>query len=193
MKKQVAALFLRSDSGYKKFDNVDCYDADRDATTFNGSMPVIAHPPCRAWGILSHMANPAEGEKELAVFAIEKVRANGGVLEHPSGSRIFKNHLPDVDEFDDEYGGYTILIDQFDFGHIAHKPTKIYICGCDASILPELPAKNTSEATRSITGFTIKVHGRYLKRCTQYQREYTPEVLMLWLIDVAILCSKDNQ
>ena len=185
---KVAALFLRYDSGYKKLSVVDCYDADRDAKTFQGGLPVIAHPPCRAWGVLSHMAKPLPGEKELALFAIDKVRENGGILEHPSGSRLFKKHLPDVGEFLDEYGGYTIEIDQFDFGHVAHKPTKLYICGVPAGDIPPLPPVRTEEATRSITGFTIKVHGRYLKRCTQYQREYTPPKLIEWLVETAILC-----
>lgn len=176
--KKYAALFVREDSAYKDRGAWDAYDAKRDATTYSDSLPVVAHPPCRAWGQLSHMANPAPGEKDLAFFAIEQVRRCGGILEHPKGSRLFKSHLPDVGDLPDEFGGYTILIDQFDFGHVAHKPTKLYLCGI--SELPPLPPRRMEEATRSITGFTIKVHGKYLKRCTQYQREYSPEALIDW-------------
>ncbi len=178
-----AALFVRDDSGYKER-ACDAYDIGRDALSYSGNLPVVAHPPCRAWGMLSHMANPREGEKELAFFAINKVRECGGIIEHPRGSRLFGNYLPDVGEFPDEFGGYTIEIDQFDFGHVAHKPTKLYICGVPYSKLPALPEKNTSKAVRSITGFTIKVHGKYVKRCTQKEREYTPEKLIDWFEDV---------
>ena len=60
----IAILFARDDSRYKDFNVYDVYDINRDARTFCKKMPVIAHPPCRAWGMLSHMANPREGEKQ---------------------------------------------------------------------------------------------------------------------------------
>ena len=86
----IAVLFARDDSRYKDFNMYDVYDIDRDARTFCKKMPVIAHPPCRAWGMLSHMANPREGEKQLAYLALAQVRLNGGILEHPAGSRLWK-------------------------------------------------------------------------------------------------------
>lgn len=173
------ALFVRKDSAYKKRDSWDVYDADRDALSFNAEVqPVVCHPPCRAWGRLSHMANPREGEAELALWSIDKIRQNGGILEHPSGSRLFGKHLPEVGETD-EYGGFTILIDQYDFGHVAHKKTKLYICGIDKTDLPMLPPEDKTlhycekGKLRSICG---NVKGT--TRCTQYQREYTPEKLI---------------
>ena len=86
----IAVLFARDDSRYKDFNVYDVYDINRDARTFCKKMPVIAHPPCRAWGMLSHMANPREGEKQLAYLALAQVRLNGGILEHPAGSRLWK-------------------------------------------------------------------------------------------------------
>src|SRR5690348_15539512 len=85
----VAILFARRDSVYKTLPDCDVYDIDRDARTFPGGMPVVAHPPCRSWGILSHMAKPAPGERELALWAVDRVRECGGVLEHPRGSRLW--------------------------------------------------------------------------------------------------------
>lgn len=170
-----AALFVRKNSAYKKRPDWDCYDADRDALTYTGWLPVVAHPPCRAWGVLSHMANPPVGEKEYAFFAIKTVRRCGGILEHPSGSRLFKKHLPDALDFPDEFGGFTIQIDQFDFGHVAHKKTKLYICGVDYHGLPKPPQRRTEHTDRSICGNVLGT-----KRCTQYQREYTPEALIDW-------------
>lgn len=176
----ISVLFARTDSRYKDFPFYDVYDIEKDARQFCKKLPVIAHPPCRAWGMLSHMANPREGEKQLAYFALAQVRLNGGVLEHPAGSRLWKEaNLPLVGEFPDEFGGFTIEIDQYDFGHVAHKKTKLYICGIDLKDLPRLPPPNTKPTDRSICG---NVKGT--KRCTQYQREYTPDLLIEFMTDI---------
>ncbi|MWL55341.1 hypothetical protein GQL84_23735, partial [Escherichia coli] len=58
----------------------DVFDIERDARTFAGGMPVVAHPPCRAWGRLRKFAKPRPDEKALALFAVAQVRAFGGVL-----------------------------------------------------------------------------------------------------------------
>jgi hypothetical protein len=178
----ISVLFARPDSAYKELEGFDVYDMERDARTFCSRKPVLAHPPCRAWGQLSHMANPREGEKQLAYLALAQVRLNGGVLEHPASSRFFKEANLPTGMFVDEFGGFTIEIDQFDFGHVAHKATKLYICGIDIKDLPELPPKNTSSTDRSICG---NVKGT--KRCTQYQREYTPPQLILWLKEICLM------
>jgi len=176
---KTAVLFVRGDSAYKRYNGLDVYDADRDALTFLGGMPVIAHPPCRAWGRLSHMANPRPGERELALFALDNVRAYGGVLEHPKGSKLWKEqNLPTGNETDG-YGGFTLEIDQYDFGHVAPKKTLLYIVGIDRGELPPLPPKNTATPTRSIAG---NIKGT--KRCTQYQREYTPDLLIEFLVTI---------
>jgi hypothetical protein len=183
----IAALFVREDSRYKAFPEIfDAYDINRDARGFDKDYPVLAHPPCRAWGMLSHMANPRPDEKDLAWFSLEKVRQNGGVLEHPKGSRFFKEAgCPEVGKGYDEFGGFTILIDQFDFGHVAHKMTKLYICGIKIEDLPELPPKNLNSTDRSICG---NVKGT--KRCTQYQREYTPDDLIKFMTKICLRIKK---
>lgn len=186
-------LFARNDSAYKKRQDWDVWDADRDALNFKGSDPVVCHPPCRAWGKLSHMATRVrKGEKELALWAIDKIRANGGVLEHPNGSRLFGSHLPHPNETDD-YGGFTVQIDQYDFGHVAHKKTNLYFCGIDRQQLPKLPDKDHSlhycekGHLRSICG---NVEGTV--RCTQYQREYTPDALIDYLQSVVEIIVKNK-
>jgi hypothetical protein len=174
-----AALFVRKDSSYKKRDVFDTWDIDRDALKFDGNEPVVCHPPCRAWGRLSHMATRVrEGEPELALWSIDLIRSNGGILEHPKGSRLFGKYLPNVGEID-EFGGFTILIDQYDFGHVAHKKTNLYFCGLTPEQLPDLPPEDTTihycekGKRRSIAG---NVKGT--TNCTQYQREYTPDKLI---------------
>lgn len=66
----VAALFVRRDSIYKALPGVDAFDFDRNALSFAGGMPVVAHPPCRSWGRLRAFVTPAPGERDLAIFAL---------------------------------------------------------------------------------------------------------------------------
>lgn len=86
-----AVLFVERNSIYKTFPGLDCYDEDRDARTFPGGMPVIAHPPCRLWGRLRSFSTAPESEKDLARFAVAMVRQWGGVLEHPAHSTLWKD------------------------------------------------------------------------------------------------------
>jgi len=194
MVKDFAALFVRSDSAYKKRFAFDAWDAERDALNYTGTGPVVCHPPCRSWGQLSHMAKPREGEAELSLWSIEMIRKNGGILEHPKASRLFKNHLPDVDHLPDEYGGFTILIDQYNFGHVAHKPTKLYLCGIEARQLPTLPdvydivPKHDRGPLKSMTG---QVSGT--ARATQYEREYTPDALIDYFESVLHIIKKNKE
>ena len=176
----IPVLFAREDSAYKKMPEFDVYDIKRDARNYTGQEPVIAHPPCRAWGRLSHMAKPRPDEKELALFSIDLVRKNGGVVEHPYGSRLWKHYgIPEFTEGTDDFGGYTVTIDQWDFGHVARKKTKLYICHLPVENLPPLPSKREGIPTRSIAG---NVKGTV--RCTQYQREYTPDALIFFMKEI---------
>ena len=47
--KTVAILCASRKTAYRDIPGVEIYDEDRDARTFPGGMPVIAHPPCRRW------------------------------------------------------------------------------------------------------------------------------------------------
>ena len=184
----IPVLFARGDSAYKKHDCFDVYDILRDARSYKGTHCVIAHPPCRAWGRLSHMAKPRPDEKELALFSVELVRNNGGIVEHPYGSRLWKHFdIPDGGLLTDDFGGYTITIDQWDFGHVARKKTKLYICGIPFDKLPKLPDKREGTPTRSIAG---NVKGTV--RCTQYQREYTPDSLMFFMKEICDRIEKER-
>jgi len=181
----IAVLFARQDSRYKQLKGYDVYDIDRDARNYNGSHPVIAHPPCRAWGRLSHMANPRPDEKQLAYFALEQVRKNGGVLEHPKGSKLWKEvPLPMPNEAPDKFGGFTILIDQYHFGHVARKWTHLYIVGIKPEEVPPIPFREGSP-WKTICGIT----GQPGRRCTQYEREYSPDGLIEFMTTI---CKKIN-
>lgn len=91
MLKTVHVLCTRSRTAYRFLPGVEFYDRRRDARTFPGGAPVVAHPPCRAWSAFCrHQAKPLPGEKELGLWCVEQVRKNGGVLEQPAHSLLWE-------------------------------------------------------------------------------------------------------
>ena len=46
----VAALFVETDGTYFGVPGVQPWDEPRDARTYAGPLPVVAHPPCQRWG-----------------------------------------------------------------------------------------------------------------------------------------------
>jgi len=183
---KAAVLFARSDSIYKQIEGLDVYDIERDARNFAGPYPVIAHPPCRAWGRLREQAKPRHDEKELARFAIDQVRKFGGVLEHPESSTLWADRgIPKpgqcVPGSKDEFGGWTLPIQQFWFGHKARKNTWLYICGVDPGSIPVIPLV-LGEASYLVT--TGKRTKKWKKEITKAEREHTPNELALWLVDL---------
>lgn len=144
----VAVLFARADSNYKALPETDVWDAERDARKWPGGCPVVAHPPCRAWGRLKHMANPRPDEKNLARLAVALVREFGGVLEHPARSELWAaQKLPQPGERD-QYGGWTLPISQYWWGHRAEKKTWLYIVGCEPRRIEFTDASALARMTR---------------------------------------------
>ena len=48
---RVAALYVDVNRGpYPSIEGVDVWGAERDATVYDGALPVVAHPPCGHWG-----------------------------------------------------------------------------------------------------------------------------------------------
>lgn len=188
--KKVAVLFCRSDSIYKKMPNVDVYDQQRDALTFPGGMPIVGHPPCRAWGQMRGLANPPPGERELAIWCINQIRANGGVLEHPRASLLWKEMNLPTGKKKDKWGGFSISVDQSWWGHRARKNTMLYICGIRPKDIPPIPMSlkviEFSISSNSKTRAYRRKHNLpYLAEVTKAEREHTPEKLAEWLIELA--------
>jgi hypothetical protein len=183
----VAVLFARSDSNYKALPGVDVWDIERDARKWPGGSPVVAHPPCRAWGRLRQFAQPRDGEKELAPWAVRQVRRFGGVLEHPAESTLWAHcGLPRPGQFPDEHGGWAMEIEQFHFGHRAEKATWLYVVGCDPDDLPAMPRRD-GKATHCVR--PTKAYPR-LPSITKAEREHTPPALAAWLVDLARRCKQ---
>lgn len=187
----VSILCVRADSIYKTLPNTDCWDAERDARNYQGPNPVVAHPPCRAWGCLRANAKPGPGEKELGPWAVGQVRKWGGVLEHPRASSLWKHcNLPRPGQGPDAYGGFSLDVEQFWWGHRAQKRTWLYIYGCKPGDVPAIPLK-LGKAPRVITN----VHGLragmpgYRKEVTKREREATPPAFAEWLVRLAARCT----
>lgn len=185
----IAALFVRPDSVYKTMPGVDPWDIERDARGFDGSCAVVAHPPCRAWGRLKHFAKPRPDEKQLAIFAVEKVRAVGGVLEHPEYSDLWSAaELPRPGEGSDSYGGWTLALDQLWFGHGARKRTWLYIVGVGPADIPRIPL--SLNYPTHVIGGSSSHRSRGLRHMKKADREHSPPEFAAWLVDLAKRCQK---
>lgn len=138
----VSVLFARADSVYKTLPGVDVWDQARDARNWPGGNPVVAHPPCRMWGRLRQFAHGTPEEKALGPWAVSRVREFGGVLEHPAYSMLWAHcGLPRPGQFPDDFGGWSIEIQQFHWGHRAEKATWLYIVGLDPADFPDMPQR----------------------------------------------------
>lgn len=184
----VAVLFARSDSIYKGSDLADVYDIERDARNYRGNLPVVAHPPCRAWGRLRHFAKPRSDEKDLALFAVDAVRRFGGVLEHPTASMLWPAAgLPRPGSGRDEFGGWSIQVPQFWWGHRAEKSTWLYIVGCAPADIPRIPLV-LGDAPCVLE--TQKKGPNRRPSISRPEREATPPAFAAWLLDLAQRCRK---
>lgn len=170
----IAVLFARRDSIYKTVPGLDVWDEDRDARKWPGGAPVIAHPPCRLWGRLHHLAKSSdiEAERALGLYAIGRVREFGGVLEHPEYSKLWKAGALPVPGSVDAWGGYTIMVRQSDWGHRAEKRTWLYVVGVGFCDLPAMPRQ------ASIAFGLVELMG-------QREREATPPAFAAWLVELA--------
>lgn len=184
----VAVLFARADSIYKTMPECDVYDIERDARTWPGGCPVVAHPPCRAWASLRHCAKPRDGEKDLALLAIGHVRRYGGVLEHPLLSTLWRVAVLPEPGHRDEFGGWTLIVDQHWFGHRARKRTRLYIVGCERGYyIPTMPLV-LGEATHTVGLWSGRDRARARPSISKPEFEATPPEFARWLVDLALRC-----
>lgn len=159
------------------------YDAARDARTYAGPWPVVAHPPCGPWSVMRHLSK--ETTADCAPHALKVVRRFGGVLEHPRGSTFFRT-LPKPGELPDEHGGYTLEVSQCDWGHPARKRTLLYVVGVPRGSIPALPPPR--EPTHWASGSRNAPRGPVppgIKVCSAQQRRRTPLAFAQWLLEIA--------
>jgi len=143
----IAALYIEPDGVYADLPHVDPWDEVRDARTYVGPHPVVAHPPCQRWGRFWHGSTRKPHQYRLGdddgcfAAALAAVRRWGGVLEHPKDSHAWTHfglvHPPRTGGWieADRLGGWTCCVWQGHYGHFSGKPTWLYACGV---ALPDL-------------------------------------------------------
>lgn len=179
----VAALYVHRKGPYPELVS-DWYDEHRDARSYAGSLPVVAHPPCGPWGRYAHRCKQ---DKSLALHALDVVRSVGGVLEHPSTSRLWAELDPI------EYHGgprYKLIeIEQYQWLHRAIKPTKLFVCCKNPWMMPVieqyLKRPPFPDSQRPDGGR----HSSQLEKLSKFQRCLTPRPLAEALVTVAAMCA----
>lgn len=177
----VAALYVDPTGPYPKIVR-DCWDESRDAKKYNGSFPVVAHPPCGPWGRLKFLNK--HQDPECGPEAVRAVRRFGGVLEHPQHSTLFKHcNLPRPGEPRDCWGGETYEIRQVAWGHRCEKITWLYIVGVEPRRVI-CGIRRGGIATHRITNGS---RGKtWLPRVGAREARLTPVELALWLVSLAL-------
>jgi hypothetical protein len=134
----VAALYVQTGGVYFDLEGVDPWDEARDARTYAGPWPVVAHPPCARWCRLAKFVQSRTGARvgdDGGTFAsaLEAVRRWGGVLEHPAWSMAFPAHglpTPAARGWTRTHcGGWVCEVSQAAYGHRAPKLTWLYYVG----------------------------------------------------------------
>lgn len=156
-----AALFVDVRGVYASADDVELWDLERDARTYAGRHPVVAHPPCATWCRLAGLVEARWGHKRgedggCFKSALASVRRWGGVLEHPAYSDawpafgLFKPPTGGGWVNADLQGGWTCYVEQSQYGHVAKKATWLFAHGTD---LPSLLWGHTpdNEVTASVS------------------------------------------
>jgi hypothetical protein len=122
----------------------------------------------------------------------------GGVVEHPEHSRLWDAlALPEPDEFADEFGGFTVAVDQCAWGHVARKRTWLYVVGVSRSVVIA-GIRTGGIPTHWIAAFRdhpgrprgSRASGKPcppgIKVCSAQQRRRTPPAFAQWLVGLAL-------
>lgn len=209
--KEIAALFVESNGVYTGLAHVDAWDRERDARSYAGPLPVVAHPPCERWGhfwyggLMRHKNGTRFKKGDdggCFAAAVAAVRYFGGVLEHPKGSGAwpaFKIPRPPSE------GGWipgpglgisndwTCCVYQGHYGHLALKPTWLYYVGSVAP--PELkwgkpagdfrPISAKSFRSKAERDAAVAAGWRHTPRLSTKQRAASPAPFRDLLLGIA--------
>lgn len=172
----IAALYVQTNGCYFGLPEVDPWDVRRDARTYAGPWPVVAHPPCQRWGRFWHGSTRKPHQFKLGddggcfEAALNAVRTWGGVLEHPADSQAWERfglqkpgrnlgwHVrkPGHSLGFHSRGSaweFTCYVEQGHYGHLSRKPTWLYACGIDP---PEL---NWARLPQRLHPVALELHG----------------------------------
>lgn len=195
---RIAALFVETDGCYFGLDGVDPWDITRDARLYAGPHPVVAHPPCERWGRFA-TGSPMQKQYTLGddggcfESALAAVNKFGGVLEHPAHSKAWEHFRllkPDGRGWRQEsYGKWFCQVEQGHYGHVARKPTWLYVVTMRNLYLQDmrwgpspqrLPAKRLKER-----GYESARRCGAVANQSHLQRQRTPIPFRDLLLDLA--------
>ena len=183
--RKIAALCVSHTSIYKKLPNIECWDQKRDAAKFSGGMPVVAHPPCRAWSAFTaHQTVDVEPEEmELGIHCCDMLKQNGGVLEQPAHSRLFQaGSLPEPGDAGSK-DLFSLQVDQSWWGYALKKGTWLCFSGVDPEFIELVMPTNRTDIPES-----KKLWNTFSK----HQRSTTTLWFAEWLCMVARASSKQQ-
>ena len=183
----IPVLFTQEKSNYDKIKLFDCYDIKRNALSFNGRVPLIAHPPCRKFSKLRGLSTAPLSEKKLAFFALSKVRQFGGILEHPRSSTLWINGNFNLDGSIDTYGGFLRSVDLSWFGFPARKATMLYFCGIRPDQMPAFPF-----SLNAITHIISSTARSNKKEISKKMRSATPLRMVEYFIEVMNIINENR-
>lgn len=138
----IAALYVAKGGCYYGLPGVECWDQERDARTYAGPWPVVAHPPCSRWCRLAGLVEARWGHKKgddggTFKAALAAVHQWGGVLEHPAYSDAWQAFGLIVPPSSGCWvrsvlgGGWCCQVEQGRYGHRARKATWLYAVDCE--------------------------------------------------------------
>ena len=163
--KTIAALYVMPNGPYAGLPGVEVWDEARDARTYGGPHPVVAHPPCAAWSKLAPVREAKHGlarHEDGGCFAsaLAAVRRWGGVLEHPRSSAAFAFHGlpnpgPSLWKLEMFGPGAVTQVNQQRYGHQSVKATWLYAVGSTLPLLDWAPGE-TVDIHQSVAWSTAK-------------------------------------
>jgi hypothetical protein len=196
----IAALYVETNGCYFNQAGVDPWDINRDARTYRGPWPVIAHPPCQRWGRFSEgsmtkkdqVTGDDGGCFEAALASLQKW---GGVLEHPAHSKAWDFYgIPKPGNAGWSHAGpnlWVCEVEQGHYGHPARKKTWLLACGRKPMDLiwgpceQRLPAKRLAERGYE----SARRCGIIANMCSKHRQRTPPEFRDL-LLSIAANCNQ---
>lgn len=189
----IAALYVAKGGTYYGLPDVDPWDEARDARTYAGPHPVVAHPPCSRWCQLAAVNQARYGHRVgddggCFAAALEAVRRWGGVLEHPAHTSAWAAFgLPKPTRSGgwtnpDTHGGRACHVEQGHYGHRARKATWLY--AVSPAPLPAV-ACGPSEARAWVSYMGNHTRGQQVERLTKRAAKATPLPFRDLLLSIA--------
>lgn len=191
-RRTVAVLCAARKTSYREIPGVEIYDEVRDARTFPGGMPVIAHPPCRRWttfGANMLKATAKHGnrlptdaeikqERELGLWCARQVQENGGILEQPAGSKLFESAGLPLPGLPQSPESFSLHVWQAWWGYPLKKGTWLYFCGISKFVI-EIPFVLRPLNTHDGREWDFKISH------SSRMRSHTVPAFANWLVDLA--------